>query len=777
MFELAPAVGMSGNYQIKKSLRFNSADSAYLARTPSVSGNQQTFTFSCWIKLSAPGALQRLFGAGYYATTWYFSYINVTGDQLQYEDYVNNAAVAVKTTTQVFRDPSAHYHIVVVRDSTNATAGDRIRIYVNGVRVTSFSASTDPAQNAAGYISSTYGHRLGVLPDNSQPSSFYLSEVNFIDGQTLTPSSFGKTDPTTGQWVAKRYVGTYGTNGFYLPFNDGTSTTTLGYDRSGNSNNWTLNNFTRSAGVNDDWFDDTPTNNYCTLNPLHNAIAPTNGALVTTSSSVNYSGAATLAMQTGKWYWECSLVGGSIFPMFGVVRTTVTSAAAFWATPIGYGYYFDGNKYTNSTPTAYGASYTTNDIIGVAFDVDAGTLTFYKNGVSQGVAFSGLTSGDFTPAVGQGSNVSVTMAVNFGQRPFAYTPPAGYKTLCTKNLPTPAIKKGSKHFDAKTYTGTGATQSVAGLGFQPDFLWIKSRTNGVASHRLFDATRGTNALYSNLTNAEANESAYFTSLDTAGFTVTGNDASTNASAGPYVAWNWKAGNGTVSNAAGTITSTVSANPTAGFSIVTYTGTGANATVGHGLGVAPSMVIIKNRNSASVNWGVWHSALLGTQFLNLNTTGSTQTLASVWNSTIPNSSVFSLGSDVGVNANTSSHVAYCFAEVPGYSKIGKYTGNGLADGPFIYCGFKPKYILFKRTDTAGYSWCVYDMTRESEINNGDNLLLLLDGASAESTATARIFDFLSNGFKARGTDAGSNASGGTYIFMAFAEAPFKYSTAR
>lgn len=778
MFELAPAVGMSGNYQIKNSLRFNSADSASMTRAFAASGTTATFSF--WLKRTSLSTVQRLFGwtNGVNAS---FGIQITAADQIDFWNYASGFN-ARKTTSAVLRDVSAWYHVVCVQDTTNATGEDRLRIYINGVRQTSFSASTIPTQNLATYLGTSATWAV-------DGTNGYVAEYNFIDGQALDATYFGKTDSVTGQWIPKKYVGTYGTSGFYLPFDDGTSTTTLGYDRSGNANNWTLTNFSVAAGVNNDWMQDTPTNNFCTLNPLQNAIAPTNGAVALTSSTTNYSGISTFTMTSGKWYWECTLIGGSVFPMFGIVRNSIASNSSFWATTLGYAYYYDGTKYNNSVSTAYGAAYTTNDIIGVAFDADAGSLTFYKNGVSQGVAFTGLTSGDFAPAIGQGSNVSVSMAVNFGQRAFAYTPPTGFKALCTKNLPTPTVKKGSKHFNTVTWIGdgTGTTKSITGVGFAPDFVWVKNRSAATAN-LLYDAVRGAGnnkELVSNSTVAEGGENPdvydYLSSFDSDGFTSTWSGSNTRAyfnnSGNSYVAWNWKANVPAVSNTDGTITAQVSANPTAGFSIVTYTANGiAGATVGHGLGVAPSMIIIKQRGGAGTGWHVYHAsanASPATGRCLLNTTDAWATDSTAWNNTNPSTSVFTLGTSAAANyAPSYTYVAYCFAEVPGYSKIGKYTGNGSTDGPFVYCGFKPRYVMIKRTDVAN-NWHVYDTARDTY--NAGQALLYQNAPVAEAAFVA--LDFLSNGFKVRTTDVGFNASGGTYIFMAIADVPFKYSTAR
>jgi hypothetical protein len=278
---------------------------------------------------------------------------------------------------------------------------------------------------------------------------------------------------------------------------------------------------------------------------------------------------------------------------------------------------------------------------------------------------------------------------------------------------------------------------------------------------------------SNSTAAEATDANGLTAFGSTGFTL-GTDANYNGSGRTYVGWQWKANGAAVTNTAGSITSQVSANTAAGFSVVTYTGTGSNATVGHGLGVAPSMIIARGRSAgiAGFNWRVYHGSLAATAYLEINTTSAQQTDATVWNSTAPTSSVFSLGSSGNVNGSTQTYVAYCFAAVPGYSAFGSYTGNGSTDGPFVYLGFRPRFIMFKRTDSANV-WSILDSTRDTY--NVTNLSLQPNNAIAEETG--KNIDYLSNGFKQRQTDGGWNASGGTYIYAAFAENPFKYANAR
>lgn len=335
-------------------------------------------------------------------------------------------------------------------------------------------------------------------------------------------------------------------------------------------------------------------------------------------------------------------------------------------------------------------------------------------------------------------------------------------------MPYSTIDKPSKYFNTKLYTGTGATQSITGLNFKPDWVWIKDRTTAY-NHYLYDIIRTPlNVLQSNATDANVTQTDGLSAFNSDGFTVLNNRLNVNASGDSFVSWNWLGANTTVSNTAGTISSTVSANTTSGFSIVSFTSqSSGSATIGHGLGVAPKFIITKLRDSAD-NWRVYHSSLGNTNHLRLNLTDAVQSAPNSWNSTSPTSTVFTLGTTFAGSYNM---IAYCFAEVKGFSKAFSYTGNGSADGTYVNLGFRPSWLLIKRTDSAGYDWLVYDNKRQVEYNVVDDFLKP-NLSDAETTGNAgQSLDFLSNGIKFRGTGASSNASGGTYIGFAIAENPF------
>jgi hypothetical protein len=766
------------NYLITRSVRLRSSASANFSRTPSVAGNRKTWTWSAWVKRGTLNTNGNLFGGAF----------STASDRLLFEGsdrlwfIWNDTTDGELLTTQVFRDTSAWYHIVCASDTTQATASNRMKFYVNGVQITTFTTATYPTQNRDGGVNNTTVQKMGVVPHaNSQYLDGYLTEINFIDGQALTPSSFGETDSITGVWKPKKYAGTYGTNGFYLNFSDNSNNTatTIGKDYSGNGNNWTPNNISVTSGSTYDSMTDVPTltsataGNYCVMNPLNLPKGGTlsNGNLLWTSPTAEGQAVGTMYVSSGKFYWEMvqNSSGGCAF---GIASIT-TDINNINLTAGSYVYYTNGNKYNGGTGSAYGATFTNGDIIGVALDLDAGTLIFYKNNTSQGTAFTGL-SGTFTALIYDGTSASApTYNANFGQQPFTYTPPTGYVALNTYNLPTSTITNGAAYMAATTYTGTGSSLTIANTvgstSFQPDFVWVKSRS-AATDHALYDSVRGTTKdLVSNSTAAETTQSTGLTAFNSTGFTV-GALAKMNTSSATYVAWQWYTNGGTSSsNTNGSITSTVSAGATQGFSVVTYTGTGANATVGHGLGVAPSMIILKQRNAVDY-WVVWQTTLGSTGYLLLNSTNGSSTAATYWNSTLPTSSVFSLGSDSRPNGSGTTYVAYCFAAVKGFSAFGSYTGNGSTDGPFVYTGFRPRWLLYKRYDSTA-DWVIVDSSR-STYNLVTNVLYP-DLSNAEDTSAT--VDFLSNGFKFRGT-AGNN-SGASYIYACFAENPFKNALAR
>jgi hypothetical protein len=454
---------------------------------------------------------------------------------------------------------------------------------------------------------------------------------------------------------------------------------------------------------------------------------------------------------------------------------------------------YDGRAFKNGNGSqpAYGATFAGGDIISVALDMDAGTLTFYKNGVSQGVAFSsGLAGKTVFPQFGC-YQAGRSQSVNFGQRPFAYTAPSGYKALCTQNLPAPSIVKSNTAFDTLAYAGNDS-QTISGLNFSPDLVWVKSRSNATYNHQVHDSVRGPTAgmLSTNLIATE-NSTYQFTSFNNNGFTTaSGNVAGINNSGNTFVAWAWDAGTSTVTNTTGTITSQVRANPTAGISIVGYTGNSTNnATIGHGLTSIPNFIILKNRDQAYY-WRIYHSYYYNggspTQGLLMGPADGTGNRSSYTHDAagginLVNSTRFGVTGTTyeGVNYTGNRYIAYCFSDISGYSSFGSYVGNGSTNGPFVYLGFKPAWIMVKvvYTATGNNNYWIYDAAR-----NPSNLVttrLSPNETAVESYGGSgfEFADFVSNGIKFRGDNWGWNQNGTSYIYAAFAENPFKYSLAR
>jgi hypothetical protein len=917
----------SGAQVIGGSLKFVSGSSHYLNRTPGSAGNRKTWTWSAWVKRSGLTAFNTLFQANHSSSPWFvLGFAN--NDKLE---VTQTAGVSPSwETAALFRNVSAWYHVVFAVDTTSATstmagsATDRFRLYVNGVQYV-ISGGSVPSQNADLQVNNTVAHTIGGY--GSSYSNQYITDINFIDGQALTPSYFGFTDPLTNTWRPKKYTGTYGTNGFYLPMDNQND---FEIDKSGNGNDWTKGNFSGTSN-NPDVLPDSPSGisystvssagittvsqrkptNWCTLNPAfrssNSGNTYTDGNLVAINGTGGYSFIynSTIPVSSGKWYAECTMSDytGSPSPTIGIQdagnKTDVGNELVGAATgDVGYDLkagkiYKDANY---NFATGY-ATATSGDTIGIKLDLDNNTIEFFKNGVSVGAAVA-VTTGTglkvFAGGQGDGSaSIGCSFNWNFGQKPFKYNPPEGFKTLCLANLPRPtkAAVRPDKYFNTVLYTGDGNDgRTVTGVGFQPDFVWIKSRNNAL-SHSLYDSVRGVQKrLLTNLTNAESDRVSTgdgVVSFDADGFSL-GADGNENRDTYTHVAWCWKTGdvpnktytvkvvsdsgnkyrfndygtsaftielqeggtftfdqsdssnsghplrfsttsdgthgagteyttgvvtNGTPGSAGaytritvplgaptlyyyctvhsgmggqantpeegytdfgGTIPAKISTNVDAGFSIGTYTADGSNAnrTVGHGLGVAPEFIIVKNRDTTGRHWLIWHKDF------NDNDKALLFTDAAVadnrFGPSAPTSTVFGLYGGQG-NYNSDDHVFYAFAGVEGYSKFGSYTGNGNADGTFVYLGFKPAWIMIRSTSNLR-NWAFVDSTRSyANVANHTLAANRADGeayyGNGESVFGAiNKIDLLSNGFKPRENATWANGSGETYIYAAFAEAP-------
>jgi hypothetical protein len=574
---------------------------------------------------------------------------------------------------------------------------------------------------------------------------------------------------------------------------------------------------------------DTTANNFATMNPLIEARpssgtnSPSNSTIVTfaggnldLTNSASAGNAqrmysfATIGISTGRWYWEVRASSNDAvaitkgFQQLNYVGTLGNGSGleASVSYSGGGSVSVANTAYYSTATTLTAPTYDTTNIIGVAINSNSGlnnlTVQWFKDGVgvatltgvgatspvlewfpTRSVSSSG-SGGDTKYNFGQNptfsGNVSVagTFTDTNGKGLFKYQPPSGFLALCEDNLPTPAIANPGKHFKTVLYTGDGNSgRSIVGVGFTPDLVWYKARSSAFGNG-LFDSVRGTFRLSSDGTGAENTDQGVI-SFNSDGFSL-GNHASGNTSGTTMVAWCWRAGAGTTStNTNGSITSVVSVNQDAGFSIVSYTGTGSAATVGHGLGKVPKFIITKSRTTAD-DWFIYHSSVGNGSYVLLNSTAASTVSSTIWNNTSPTSTTFSLGTSGGANRLNDRLIAYCWAEIEGFSKFGSYVGNGSTDGPFVYCGFKPAFILYKRYDVgSGENWEIYDSSRQP--TNPATMLLKANASDIEASYLTTGMDTLSNGFKIRDNATRINASGGTYIFAAFAESPFQTANAK
>ena len=500
MFSSNTSQVSSGGYEIQRSLRFNSADSAYLNRTPASAGNRTTWTWSGWVKRSTLGSNQAFFAGNAAATDADYTAVSFgTDDTLS----IGGWNTDWRKTTQVFRDVSAWYHIVIVWDTTQATAANRVKIYVNNVEATSFILNVNPSLNATSGVNTASPHYLSTYNSVNQFFPGYMTEVNFIDGQALTPSSFGAFDAQTGVWGPTPYAGSYGTNGFYLNFSDNSNTTaaTLGKDYSGNGNNWTPNNFSVSAGAGNDSLVDVPTNwgtdtgvggtvrgNYATLNPLTTTSGTyTQGNLRYTGPSSWRRSNATISRSTGQWYWEVTLgnapfvtrnggewnaFGFGVATSFGSTTGPSSVTDVLILTDSGYFKNFTGAL------TDGGVAFASGDVLSIAVDLDANIFTFRRNNTSLTTGTIGGTAGrELVPIIMSYDGAFGVMDCNFGQRPFAYTAPSGFKALNTQNLPLGTITTSG------TFIGNGSADGpFVYLNGVPTAMTINGNAVTFATH-------------------------------------------------------------------------------------------------------------------------------------------------------------------------------------------------------------------------------------------------------------------------------------------------------
>jgi len=769
-------------FSVDRSLRFNSGDSAKLTRTFGTNTSNTTKTISFWVKRATLGSYQSIFAttsSGYIEGRLQFD----NDDRLRVTDRDSGSGSSDinKVTDRKFRDIGAWYHIVIAYDTTNGTAGDRVKVYVNGSQVTVFSTDTNPASSyAVSFFRSSVDNFIGA---NNTSDFFdgYLAEINFIDGQALTPTSFGETDSTTGQWNPIDTSGlTFGNNGFRMKFDDnsGTSATTLGKDSSGNSNNFTPSNFSVSAGSGNDSLEDTPTNNFCTINPLVGRgtvfLTPTNGNLDFSlpSGSGYLANASFLIPTSGKWYAEYvfTTVGSGVVNV-GNNQKSEGSSAADQLNGISMlsGEIRVNDSSTQTSLTAFG----NNDIIGVKVDRDAGTVAFTINGSAVGNAENISSMLEPTDLIfrayrnASGGSTPVG-SINFGQRPFSYQP-SGFKALNSQNLPDPTILLPNENFDTLLFTANASTQVVTGLNFSPDWVWGKSRDDSY-DHELYDTVRGPlGRLKSNATDQELTNSQNLQSFNSDGFTL-GSATNMNYNSGSdIVAWNWNAGD----TDGKTYTVTVVSDSGNKFR---FDGYGTSAVT---LDLAEGGTYVFNYPSGhpfrfSTTSDGTHGG--GSEYTTGVTHNSSTQVTIVVAASAPTlyyycSSHSGMGGQVNTNSTLgSSNFDGTIQSVTkvnasaGFS-ITKYTGTGSSSTVGHGLGVKPDAIIIKcRSNTD--NWMVYHNQQNSGVDPED-YYAELNSTSINVNSTAMLNDTAPTSTSVTiGSDNSVNGSGRTYVMYCF-----------
>ena len=796
-----------GSAVIERSLRFDASSNTRLTRTIGSTSNRRTYTYSWWLKRSYESAEQYIWYVGASSGTPYLdARFEASSHELQIQDYTPSRPIRF-ITNRKFRDCTSWMHFVFAVDTTQGTASNRAKLYINGEQETSFSTETYPDQN---YDSSANvsGH-IQVWGTNQASTSNdlegYLAEAHFVDGQQLTPSSFGFTDPVTNIWMPKRYEGTHGTNGFHLDFSDNSSASALGIDKSINGNDFTVTNF----GTHDALKDSPLNNQFCTWNTISTKNLPElrEGNLKNMGTN-NTACNGTIGVTSGKWYWEqyclTDVDSNSTITTAGVTRyetendgdveprLAYTTGRSYYRGINNSGVYaYKNYNSTTNNEINSGGTYWGGAVIGFRLDMDAGTLKYYTNNTlvhtDSSIPTDGTRIFPMNSNTNSGTSRYNSTVMNFGQDSsfagnktaqgntdengigdFYYPVPSGFRALNAKNLPKPttSILNPDQHFKALLYTGTGSSNIVEGLNFTPDMVWVKGRDTNGYEHMIIDSVRGgTKSIVPNSADPQSTHGGRSMTFYNRGVRWNSDSGNCNANGEDYVLWCWKGGGTAVSNNDGSVTSTISANPEAGFSIVQFESqtTSSNITVGHGLGRKPAFWMWKSIDN-TIDWYNYHKSIGYNGWINLSTTSQATTgNAAAWGAE-PTATVLTHGSGL-MNQNTI--MMYVWAEIPGFSRFGSYKGNASTDGTYVHCGFRPAFVLTKMIDTMNENWTISDSSRSTY--NPVDLFLRPDEAVMDTSGAATM-DFLSNGFKLRNTDDKTNRDGGTFIFMAFAEQP-------
>lgn len=778
------ARGAVDAFTVGKSCRFNDVDSPYLTRTPGGAGDKKTWTFSTWLKRTSTSTslAQLLFMAGVAGDRTFLGFD--TSDCATIGVQVSDTFTTWRTTTAIFRDFHAWYHFVFVVDTTVPT----VKIYVNGVEITAFSTSNDPSADQLTDVNDTDAHYLSSYIGALNYFDGYLAETHLIDGAARVATDFGEFDEN-GVWVPIEYSGAYGTNGFHFNYAVAPGTGNgAGTDVSGTGSHYTDSGVAANDQMLDTPVDNTDNNtgNYCTWGVdtgncgYHTQRAVLSNGNLDCKDTANSGGKfASGTIAARKFYCELTLLSHdpavSSQLNYGFAAEWHYYDASWGYIVALYGQLAQDGRHWDSgisgsgyqTVTASDPAWEVDDVMAIAFDADAGEVSYFKNGSALGSTIT-LSGGAWPTGVLATPTIRVngtdsSWSLNCGQKGFAHTPPAGFGKLCTTDLPAPTIPDPSAHFQTTLYTGNG---TVIGSGgkvvnqsgtstFEPDLVWIKNRDE-LDQNILTDSVRGaTKYLSSDDTDIEVTAAETLSTFDSDGFTV-GNDVQVNTNTEDYLAWQWLEG------------------ATPGFDVVTYSGTGSELTVSHSLGQNPDYIMIKNRD-ATDSWRIAHEYLtsMANNYLNMDLFNASQTDTG-W-LTVGSSSIILQAASDEYNASGEDYVAYLWASVPGFSKFGYYIGNGLTtgSGPFVYTGFKPAYVMVKNIEAAS-GWLVWDQVQSPSTTGSPYTSYLVPSHTAvEGLSVAAKVDFFSNGFVMRNeaTSGTSNPSSERVVYVAFAAHPF------
>lgn len=700
---------------------------------------------------------------------------------------LQNASSADVSATGYYRDITAWYHMVY------QISGTTHKIWINGVRRNSDQTLNSPI-TASDFV---IGNHSDGATNLSNRWRGQMAQFIMVDGTAVAPTEFGRFQEN-GIWVPKSYSGSYGTEGFRLDFSDSSD---LGNDTSGNNNDFTASGFETTAlsnsnPTNDVDSSDTPTNNkpVVSLEPHYGDVDDphtfryVSGTYCTASGPIAYP-------DTGVWQTEYYSLTGYI-TIFGFRHSDSNINVSAEAYTGVWGVVNNGTFTANGTNTGGQVNSTSNgDIWTLIMDMDNDEAKWYRNNTLEyTLSIPARNDKQYYPFFQGYQNNN---EINFGQFPFRYSPNANAKALISANLPEPTIKTPEDHFFVKLWTGTGSSQDIDGIPFQPDLVWNKAYSPNAYHHRIFDSVRGAENSFSsdeNFANS-GSTSGSLTSFNSDGFTWGGTGYSYNVSGQSHVSWCWKAGGapttdnsnsagsaqtaGSVkidgangSMAAGTLPVVrASVNTEAGFSIIRYTGNGSSGTVPHGLGKAPHLIITKSIPN-TYGWSVYHRAMNPTDpadyYMNLNVDNGKYDASNRWNDTMPTSTVFTVGSHQEVNYSQ-DYIAYCWAPIAGYSAMGHHRANNNTNGPFHYCGFKPAYVVIKCHSVNGDPWYIWDNKRVTD-HGKNNKVLAANSTITEATSDSYSIELLNNGFKLRNSGGATNYSTREHVWWAFAEHP-------